>query len=337
MTNRRSIFFRTAASLSVTAFFLWLAFHGRDLGSLKETLLRQPLLWFIGLFLLQAFSHFLRAIRWRVLLEPVKANVSLHGAFSSLMIGFMVNGIIPRAGELVRAYVLGRREQIPASAVFSTVILERMLDVISFAMVLCLVVILKADSIVFWFPWLEGNAWVLEVFGLAILGGFIFLFIRSQSLFSFLRRISSFFPDASRRKADAFITSLLHGFQAGGNSKNYGIIALLTCTTWFTYIVLLFLPMRLFGMEELSFASAITLQVSNGLASAMPTPGGIGSYHSFIALTLTKVFRVPEDPAIAYVVYTHAIAYVCTLTLGVFYLLRQNIRISELLSAKKEA
>ena len=56
----------------------------------------------------------------------------------------------------------------------------------------------------------------------------------------------------------------------------------------------------------------------------------------FIALTLTRVFRVNESLAIAYVVYTHAIAYLCTLLIGSAYLLKENIHITELMKAKGE-
>lgn len=332
--NRHTLYLRIAISIGITAFFLWLAFHERDLSSLQSTLLHQPIAWLVGLFLLQTFSHLLRAIRWKILLEPVKQSVSLHSAFSSLMIGFMVNGIIPRAGEVVRSYVLGKKESIPAGAVFSTVILERILDIISFATVLCLVVIVKAESIVIWFPSLDGAAWIIEGAGLILLAGFVTLFIRSQLIFSFLRKLAMVFPAPSRKKILGFIETFLQGFQAGGTSKNYAVIALLTCSIWFTYIVLLYLPMQLFQMEHLTLVSAAVLQVSNGLASAMPTPNGIGSYHSFLTLTLMRVFRINEASAIAYVVYTHAIAYFCTLLIGTLYLIRENIHIAELMKEK---
>jgi uncharacterized protein (TIRG00374 family) len=337
MMKRGKFILRIVISLGITAFFVWFAFRGRDLGSLSHTLLQQPVIWFFILFALQTLSHLLRAVRWKFLLEPVKHSVSVHGAFASLMIGFMINGIVPRAGELVRSYVLGRKETISANAVFSTVILERILDIISFAAVLCLVVIVNADSIVIWFPSLDGAAWIVEAAGLLLLAAFVLFFIKSHAVFSSLKRITVLLPIATRERMDRFIDSFLHGFQAGGNAKNYGSIALLTCSIWSTYIVLLYLPMHLFGMELLTITSAATLQVSNGLASAMPTPNGIGSYHSFLALTLTRVFKVPDASALAYVVYTHAISYLCTLIIGTVYLFRENVHFAELVSAKQES
>jgi len=333
----KSFYIRIAASLLLTLFFIWIAFREKDLHELTYTLLRQPLIWFVGLFALHTFSHLLRAIRWKILIEPVKKGISLHAAFSSLMIGFMINGILPRAGEFVRSYVLGKKEAIPVSALLSTVILERLLDFISFATVLLTVVFLNVESIMLWFPFLLGAEWVLYVLASFLFILFITLFLQSGIIFSFLKKISALAPAASRKKIEGIMDSFMHGFTASRVEKNYGIIALLTFSIWFTYIVLLYLPFRLFGMDDLTMLSAATLQISSGIASAMPTPNGIGSYHSFIAITLVRVFHMSESSALAFVVYTHAILYLCPLLIGSGYLLKENVQLTELMKAKREA
>lgn len=334
--KKTSFYIRITVSLLATLFFVWLAFRGKDLGQLIDTLLRQSLLWFVGLFALHTFSHLLRAIRWKLLIEPVKKNISLHAAFSSLMIGFMINGILPRAGEFVRSYVLGKKEHIPTSALLSTVILERLLDFISFATVLLTVVFFNAESIMMWFPFLSGSEWVLNIFAVLLFLFFITLFLKSRIIFSFVKKISVIAPAASRKKIDSMMESFLRGFQASTVEKNYGMIALLTFSIWFTYIIILYLPFQLFGLADLTILSAATLQISSGIASAMPTPNGIGSYHSFIAFTLVKALHADETNAFAYVVYTHAILYLCTLLIGSAYLLKENIHFTELMKAKQE-
>ncbi len=334
--KRAFFYLRILLSMALTMFFLWIAFHDADPDELLHALFRLPLLWFFGLFTLQLFSHILRAVRWRYLLSPVKENIPLHGAFSSLMIGLMINGIIPRAGEIARSYVLGKREHIAPSSVLSTVILERLLDISSFAAVLCIVVIINAKSIVIWFPLFPGGALLLGAIGLLMLVFFVLLFLKSHIIFSSIKKIAVLFPASSRKKIDSLMDSFLKGFQAGGTRKNYGIIMLLTCSIWFSYIVLLFLPMRMFGMENLTLISAATLQLASGMASAMPTPNGIGSYHSFITFTLMRVYQVTEASAVAYVVYTHAIGYLCTLLIGTAYLIKENIHFSDVMKAKTE-
>ncbi|MBP6672797.1 MAG: flippase-like domain-containing protein [Bacteroidetes bacterium] len=333
MTKTRTLALRIAVSLTVTMFFLWLAFRGQDIHQLSHSLIEQPLLWFALLAALNIFSHLLRAIRWKMLIEPVKSGVTVHNAFASLMIGFMVNGFLPRAGELVRAYVLGRKEQIPTSSIFSTVILERILDIISFASVLCIVVLFNSEALIVWFPWLAGKELIMDAAALILLVLLMLMFVKSSVIFSLVRHLARLFPGSSR--IERIIDSFVRGFKASTESKNYPAIALLTCTIWPMYVIILYLPLRLFGMDHLSLIAAVTLQLLSGLASALPTPNGIGSYHSFLAFTLTKGYGVSPANAIAYAVYTHAIYYFCILAVGAGYLLRENVRLTEIIAGEE--
>ncbi len=327
---------RIAVSLTVTGIFLWFAFRGQDFGQLRDAILQQPLHWLMIMFVLNIVSHILRALRWKILLEPVKSGISVHSTFASLMVGFMINGFIPRAGEIGRSYVLGRKEHIPASSVLSTVILERILDFVSFASVLCVVVIFNSEALILWFPSFAGKELLMDGAAVALLALFVLLFVKSAVVFSLIRHLVRFFPAASRQKIDRIIESFMDGFKASTTKKNYGMIALLTCSIWSMYVIILYLPMSLFNMEHLTLIAGATLQVLSGLAAAMPTPNGIGSYHTFLAFTLTKGYGAAKADAFAYVVYTHAIYYFSILIVGTVYLLRENIRLAELVEADKQ-
>ncbi len=336
MTKTQTFSLRIFITLGVTAFFLWFAFRGQDIHHLAHALVEQPVQWFVLLFILNICSHLLRAFRWKLLIEPIKSGVTLHSAFASLMVGFMINGFLPRAGEIARSFVLGRKENIPTGTVLSTVILERILDIISFASVLCIVVIFNSDALIIWFPWLAGKELLMDGTAVVLLLLLVTLFVRSTAVFSLVRHLARLFPGTSRQRIDRIIDTFMEGFKASTAKKNYGKIALLTCSIWTMYVVILFLPMSLFGMEQLTFIAAATLQLLSGLASAMPTPNGIGSYHSFLAFTLTKGYGVEQGNAIAYAVYTHAIYYLCILIVGSVYLLKENIQLTEIVQAEKK-
>lgn len=328
--SRRSIVLRAAAGLAVTAFFLWMAFHGRDITGLWTMLWQQPVHWFLLLFLLQVVSHLLRAYRWIILLEPVKERVPLFTAFSALMIGFMFNGLIPRAGEVARSYVLGRRMNVPASAVFSTVILERLLDFATFAFLLCVVAVLNVESLEQWFHIPHEARWLLYALTVGLLALFLLLFLRANLLVTLLHRLVPKLPMRFRPRLVGFLDSFEQGFRASRMEKHYPRIGILSLLTWSVYTLLLYLPLHLFGMGQLTMTSAITMQVANGLSAAMPTPNGLGSYHTFMTYTLTTILHAESHAALAYVVYTHAIGYLTTLTIGAFFLLRENLRLTEL-------
>ncbi|MFZ4621233.1 MAG: lysylphosphatidylglycerol synthase transmembrane domain-containing protein, partial [Bacteroidota bacterium] len=235
MTKGQTFSLRIFISLAVTAFFLWFAFRGQDMGQLFSALVQQPAGWLILLIGLNIFSHLLRAYRWKVLIEPIKSGVSVHSTFASLMVGFMINGFIPRAGEIARSYVLGRKEKIPIGSVLSTVILERILDIISFASVLCIVVIFNSEALIIWFPWLAGKELFMDCTAALLLLLVVTLFVKSSALFSLVRHLTRFFPESSRQRIDHIIDSFMEGFKASTAKKNYGKIALLTCSIWTMY------------------------------------------------------------------------------------------------------
>ena len=114
--------------LAVSAVLLWVATRGV---SLEEVLhqLRQVRPWWLVPVLASIFVRFwLTAIRWQVLLDPVK-RIGVHRLFAITMIGFMANNVLPaRLGEFVRAYALGRSETLPPSLPFATIVIERIFD-----------------------------------------------------------------------------------------------------------------------------------------------------------------------------------------------------------------
>jgi uncharacterized protein (TIRG00374 family) len=82
------------------------------------------------------FTHVVRAWRWRYLLEPIKL-VPILPLFSAVCIGFMANMLLPaHAGEVIRAYIIGRKEQVSTIASFGTIVVERVMDFVAILLVL---------------------------------------------------------------------------------------------------------------------------------------------------------------------------------------------------------
>ena len=89
------------------------------------------------------FGFFIRALRWKVLLTPVKPDTRLRSRFAGVSIGFMANNLLPaRVGEFARAYAISRIEPITASAAFGSLVVERFMD----GVVLLLFLVLPALS-----------------------------------------------------------------------------------------------------------------------------------------------------------------------------------------------
>ncbi|HYF04520.1 MAG TPA: lysylphosphatidylglycerol synthase transmembrane domain-containing protein, partial [Patescibacteria group bacterium] len=118
----------TLAILLVSVYY---SLKGVKLNELWHSIMNVNYWWIVVTIPVILLSHWLRALRWRTLLKPVKEPESLRNLFSAVMIGYAVNNITPRGGELLRPLTYSKREKVPLSTVVATVFVERFLDVLS--------------------------------------------------------------------------------------------------------------------------------------------------------------------------------------------------------------
>jgi uncharacterized protein (TIRG00374 family) len=319
-------------SVALAALFLYFAFRGKDPSVIWNSLVDVHWIWFVVLFVGSTLSHLIRAWRWKYLLHPIKENVSLRNAFSVTMIGYLINNVVPRLGEFVRPYAMKKLEGISKSATMGTIILERVLDIVSFALVVLTVLAIYAKPFGLWFPAMAQFEW-LFIFGAAVMTViFVLIFLKAESLFRFLKRFLFLFPLKLRGQMEKIFDSFLLGFRAGNNTGNFFMIAVTSVLIWVSYIVLLYIPFFIYGFPEqnnLNFGSAAVLQVASGLAFALPTPSGIGSYHSFTSFVLTRLYSVDAMQALSYAVYTHAVGFLTTTVLGLYYFFADKIHVRD--------
>src|SRR5204862_1601035 len=97
----------------------------------------------IPVFIILLFSHFVRALRWRLLIEPLGYKPGKANAFFAVMIGYLANQAFPRLGEVLKCTLLARYEKIPADKLVGTIILERLIDAISLLIVFGVTLIIQ--------------------------------------------------------------------------------------------------------------------------------------------------------------------------------------------------
>lgn len=329
MKKKFSSLLRALFSIGLMVLFTWLAFRGQNISRIWTSITNVHWLWFVGLFIGGLLSHLFRAWRWKYLLYPIKQNISMRNAFSALMIGYMINGIFPRLGELVRPYAIKKTEEISGSAALGTVVLERILDIITFALIVFTVLALNGKTFVLWFPSMVNLEWLFFTASILLFVIFIFVFLKVETAFSFLKKMSSFAPAKYKSRVNEIFDSFINGFQASKHPGNFFMIGVTSILTWLSYIILLYIPFFAFGMGNLDFGAATVLQVASGLAFAIPTPNGIGSYHSFTLFTLTQLYHVDANSALSYAVYTHAVGFLSTMLAGLYFMVRDNVHLSD--------
>lgn len=330
---------RIVISFLLTAVFLYLAFRNTNVEDLWNSLKGANLWWIAALVPIGLFSHLVRALRWRYLLAPIKANTSVRNLFSAVMIGYMVNNVLPRAGELVRSYAIGRLEAISKSSALGTVVVERILDTVTFLFMLCVILFLYPNSLD---PFVENVESVRVYFlvgSLLLLVLSAVLFFQSKALFRLMKLLKPLAPKRYAERVDQIFESFLSGIGAGAAREYLLVVSLLSLLLFAVYAVGLYAAF--FTLEPIAefhfdFGVAVILLTITTVAYVLPAPGALGTYHSFVTFSLVKMYDVDTVSALSYSIITHEVSYLTITVVGLVYFMKDHLRVSDIASQTKE-
>jgi uncharacterized protein (TIRG00374 family) len=113
----------------------------------KESLLNANYIVLLPVFILTILGHISRAIRWKILIEPLGYHPSTANTFYATMCGYFANTFLPRAGEILRCTLLGRYEKIPITKLFGTILLERVFDLICYFLVIVITFLIQIEIV----------------------------------------------------------------------------------------------------------------------------------------------------------------------------------------------
>ncbi len=334
---KRSRLVRYLVSLALMVLFLWLAFRGTDLAKLYEAI-KGADYWWIGLsFGLLMLSHVVRAWRWRYLLEPIKPAIGLRNLFSAVMIGYFVNNILPRAGELVRPYAIRRLESVPASAAFGTIVVERLIDMLSFLVLVVALPFVYSGPLRESFPWLT-QAGIIVAAGTAIvMMVLVVLMVRRDWTDRLLALSTRVLPARFGKRVAEFSHSFLDGVEFVKRPSRFFAIGITSALVWGLYVLVTYVAFFAFGLQDrLGLGAAIVLQAISSIGVAIPTPGATGSYHAFAAQTLTQLFSVDGAVALSYATVTHAASFIGTTIIGLYFSFRDQFSVTAAVAAREE-
>lgn len=317
----------TWLGLAVTAGSLWYAFRGVDAGEVTRHVLRAnwPLLIAVSVPA-QIVAVYVRALRWRHLTDPI-APIDTGALFRATAVGFMANNLFPlRIGEVLRAWYLGRETATPPAAIFATVVLERVIDTVTFVLLAAgLFLAMGAhDAPPVEAMWLGIPA--LLIAAVLPLGFMIALRVAPEPLLGITRRVTGFLLPA---RMEDWIDRQLRRFAEGLGSIRGGThllwIALHSVVIWFVLSALPFVvtivAMRIdLGSWTRTVEAGYATLVAVGLAVSLPSaPGFFGVYHTACRIAL-GLFGVPTDEAVALGTVSHLLFWVIMTSLGLYCL-----------------
>lgn len=290
----------------LTGGLLWLSLRGLEAGEgenkfdlIWKAWEGSSKTWLLMMVVVAYVSHVMRAERWRMLLSPTGNQVGLGNSFLSLMVGYLVNLAIPRGGEISRCYNLLKLEKTPVEVSFGTVVVERIVDVLSLVLVIALSFVVEWDKLMGFLQSLgigSGQSASMQVPGwaYAALAGVV---IAGIVLYSLRRHPKLLSVIAGFRKG------LLSVFQM----QNKGLFLFYSVAIWFLYFLMSYCVIMAFdSTRDLGFSAVLTLFALGAIAMAAPLPGGTGSYHTIVPLGLVVLYQLPQAEAIAFVFIFHA-------------------------------
>lgn len=309
---RKSI--KVLISVLLGILFLWIAFRKVDLNELLGAASNISYGWILPFVAATLFSHFIRALRWNMLINEVEKQPSMLTLYTGVMFGYLTNIALPRVGELTRPVYVARKIEESNSKMIGTIVLERVIDLFSMLTLMMLVVIfLVSDATVLsnlfgidiMDPDIQSGLFI-NVIGVLAAGfaGLAVLIIIIKSL----SKQEGWFGEKARSVLKTGKT-FGEGLLAVKDLKNWPLFVFYTLLIWLLYICMTYIPFHMFDMQEvynLTFTDAIILTVVSAVGISIPTPGGIGTYHLFITQSLLILFAVPEVVGLSYATITHA-------------------------------
>ena len=269
-------------------------------------------------------SNIIRAWRWQILVKPIK-DVSFEPAFSSIMIGYFGNSVLPfRMGEFLRAFVVADKTSLTASTAFGTIVIERILDFIGLSIVILLIMTVYPLTSV-------GGSIIIGVIVLS-LTAFIFFFLFGGFKSSLLVKIekSSLLRIGLLRKISLFIKNFMDGATTIRATNKLGIILLYTLIIWIMYYCSTYLATIAIGIELEWFGFGVLL-ISTTLAISIPAaPGYVGTYHAAAVYILTNLFDVGRSNAQAAAIILHAVGTIPIVIIGAGYFLNSSVNFKDI-------
>lgn len=276
--------------LALGIFLLWWSLRKVDdqgWTDIKNSFINARYLIIIPIVIALLASHYSRALRWKILMEPMGYNPRTSNTYLAVLIGYMANLAVPRLGEILKCTILARYEKVPADKLVGTIVAERAFDVVCLLIAIAVAIFTQTDIIGEYFSTTIKDAFgsktggislqrlLVTLLALAIIFSIFFFLLRRFAHISFIQKIK------------AVIRGVWQGIISVKDVKKKGAFIFHTIFIWVMYLSSV--RLGFFAMQETSvfaWKPALSVLSSGSLAMIMPSPGGLGFYPVFVQKTM---------------------------------------------------
>jgi uncharacterized protein (TIRG00374 family) len=297
--NKRLVsFLKYVVLLGIAFGLLFLAFRGVDLKKMIHEISEANFLWLFGSISISIVAFISRAYRWNLLIEPLGYKPRLSNTLYSLMVGYLANLAVPRLGEVTRCGSLSKAEKVPFNSLLGTVIVERLVDVISLLICLILTAVTEYDRL--------GN-FLMDAIITPVtarvnqsLQSILFISVSAAVLLSLIGVVIWFIRKSRQSGEESKIVIMIKGLVDGllsiGQLKRPWAFIFHTILIWTMYFFMAYVAFSALPMTRgLSWSAGMFVLVVGGLGMAAPVQGGIGAYHLLVSQGLTLYGLTLQD------------------------------------------
>jgi glycosyltransferase 2 family protein len=292
---------------SATVVLIWFSLRGLTVsegedkwGFLLHTWEQANKGWLLAMAAVAVVSHIIRAERWRMLLAPGGHTPKLNHSFLSLMVGYLVNLVIPRGGEVSRCYNLYKLDGTPVEMSFGTVVVERIIDLICLLTLIGISFFVESEKLFSFIETLPIGTDQSSKFKMLGIIAVAFILVMT-GLFFILKR---------NKKINAFVKKTWIGFKDGLLSvfrlERKGLFIFYSLLIWALYFLMSYTVILAFPQTAfLGISAVLSLFAIGSIAMAVPLPGGTGSYHVLVPQGLVFLYGIAKSDAIAFTFIFH--------------------------------
>lgn len=276
----------------------WLFFRTMDTGQLMHELEHGDLSWFLVVMLVSLSVYIIRVLRWQMLIKASGYKAGFMNAFSALSIGYFVNFAVPRLGELTRCLSLKKSENIPFMQLLGTVIVERVVDILSLALLLLLTLALQFDKIT---VFAKENVFepIYQGIILKILAGNTFVLVMTVLVTCVFLFFFFYFRKYIRERSPALLLKFIQGLKDGLTSvlklERKWLFIFYTVLIWFCYYLMTWFWFYVFEQDPgLGWGACLAIVAIGSVGRSVPIQGGgMGAYH-FLVTSVAVIYGTTE-------------------------------------------
>jgi uncharacterized protein (TIRG00374 family) len=332
-TPRRPRRWHTVVILLLTAGLFWLFLRNVNLAETWRAVTRADLRYIAAAVGVTLVTYVLRALRWQAILRPI-GHARFRTVLRTTVIGFAATFLLPgRVGEILRPYLVARHEGMKVSATIATVIVERLLDVVTVLVFFALSLPLLGVEVS---PEIQAAGIAAGAGAVSALIILAFLAGHPERLGRWASLLARWLPERAAGAVGHIVQTFVEGLVVMRRPSDLLRATLWSVPVWLSISISILLASHAFDLR-LSLAGAFFVMGYLAVGVSVPTPGGAGGFHYFYLLALTQFFGADRDVAAAAAIILHAVSFVPVTLIGLVVMWQDGLTLGSLQGMRREA